>query len=391
MTPNHWKARLIARRDAIIRAIRTTLPIVGLLCATQVGAEAGISATEVLIGQTGSQTGTLASHNQAFTTGAQLYFDALNTRGGVHGRKIRMLTMDDGYDPDRALENARKLIEEKRVFALFACFGTGPSMKVLPFASSRAVPFFAPYSGASSVRSAEFPFAFHVRASYDAEIEKIVEHLTMLGIGNIAIVHHDDDFGKAGLSAALAAMSTRQVKPVATLSIRPDGSDAVPVVNELARINPAALIMITAGSSSSALIRTIRSADVHPQLYGLSVLSSTALLSELGELANGMVVTQVVPSPYRLEAPVASAYRQASETSGQTPTYAGLEGYIAAKTFAEALERAGESPTRDDFISALGSMKRYDAGGYTLSYSAERHAGSQYVDLSLVNHGRFTH
>lgn len=385
-----------ARRSACLFAaarklFRTSIAVTGTLLALQAGAAPGVTDQDILIGQTGTQTGPLAGHNLAYIDGARLYFESINTAGGIHGRKIRLRSLDDGYDPDRALENVRTLVEREKVFALFACFGTGPSMKILPYASSGSIPFFAPYSGAQSLRSPTFPVAYHLRASYDEEIEKIVDHLSLLGITSMGIVYHDDDFGRSGLEAARRAMTSRGITPAATLPIRPDGADAASTVTALSQIHPAALLMITAGRSSSRFIRAVREANIHPQLYGLSVLSSKALIDELGDLANGMIVTQVVPSPHRLDAPVAAAYRQAAETAGHSATHAGLEGFIAAKIFAEALNRAGEDLTRAGFIAALQRMTRYDAGGFAISYGHDRHAGSHYVDLSMVNRGRFTH
>ncbi len=354
-------------------------------------AENGVSASEIVLGQTGAASGSLSKLNEEYLGGAQLYFDDLNARGGILGRKIRLVTLDDGYQPDKALENARQLIDSEGVFALFACFGTGPSLKVLPYANEREVPYFAPYTGADALRTPQFRWAFHVRSSYGQEVEKMVEHVTSIGMTSIAVVHHDDAFGRAGLEAAEKALARRNLKPAVAAAIQADGSNAAAVVAQLAEVNPAAVVMVTAGTSSVALVKAILATDLHAQLMGLSVISSNQLLTALGKSAHGLVVAQVVPSPYSFGKPVVDTYREIAQAAGREISYTGLEGFIAAKTFAIALQRAGNEPTREGLAKAIAAMDRLDTGGFGLRYGADRRVGSDYVNLSMVRNGRFAH
>lgn len=381
---------------ALGRALRPLLrrAIFGLalgLAAASASAEDGVTSDAVVLGQTGAASGPLSQLNSEYLGGANLYFDRLNQSGGVHGRTIRIVSLDDGYDPQRAAANARQLISNDKVFALFACFGTGPSLQVLPIADAAGVPYFAPYTGADALRDPAFDSAFHIRASYGQEVRKIVEHLTSLGVTAIAVVHHGDAFGTAGLDAARAAMEEKGLAPLVALPIRADGQDAGNVARAVAAANPAAVVMVTAGASSAALVRALSETKRQPMLYGLSVISSMQLISDLGPLAHGLVVSQVVPSPFRFEAAVANEYRQAATQAGMPVGYTGLEGYIAAKVFAEALRRAGNPPTRSALVAGLQTMNPYELGGFAVSFGPRRHSGSTLVDLSVISRGRFTH
>ncbi len=350
----------------------------------------GVSADTVTLGHSGALSGPLAELNRDYLSGANLYFERLNRQGGVHGRKIRLVTLDDAYDPERAAANVRTLIERENVLALFACFGTGPSQRSIPIATQAKVPFFAPYTGADGLREPHNPLVFHLRASYGREIAAMVEHLTNLGITSIGVVHHADPFGQAGLNAANAALSARGLKPAVVAPIASSGADAAQTVKQVASANPAALILVTAGNSSPAFLKALQASNARPMVYGLSVISSRQLIRELGEQAHGLVIAQVVPSPFRLDYPVVREYRQAADRAGQDYSYTALEGWLAAKTFVEALRRAGRDVNRERLLAALKDLDDWDAGGLRLGFAPRRHVAMNYVDLTVISRGQFT-
>ncbi len=352
-------------------------------------AQQGVTADTITLGHSGPSTGPLAELGKEYLSGAILYFDQINANGGIHGRRIRIAALDDAYDPERAAENARRLIDEQQAFALFGCFGTGPSLKIIPIASAAKIPFFAPYTGADALREPLNPYVFHVRASYRQEIEKIVEHLAKLGVRAIVVVHHTDPFGQAGLDAATSALTRHGLTPAAAIPISSSGSDAAEAVSKITAVHPAAVIMITAGNSSVALLRALRQTDQQPMLYGLSVIGSRQIISELGENAHGLAIAQVVPSPFRLDYPIVRNYRRAADKTAQPYSYPALEGYLTAHAFAEALRRAGRDLDRDRLRSALESLNGWDAGGLRFNFSSRRHDALDYVDLTVISHGRF--
>ncbi|TVO58027.1 ABC transporter substrate-binding protein [Denitromonas halophila] len=360
-----------------------------LLAATPlVHAEIGVTAERILIGQTGAASGPLATLNSEYLGGAGLYFDTVNRGGGVHGRKIELITLDDAYDAERAEQNTRTLIQDRQVFALFGCFGTGPSLRTIPVATEARVPFFAPYTGADILRSMK-PEVFHMRASYGQEIEKIVSHLVSAGITSIGVVHHADSFGTAGLDVARKALAGRGLTAVVEVPVKASAEDAEQAADKIAQTNPAALIMVTAGKSSIGIMQGLRTRDARPMLYGLSVISANQLIKTLGENAHGLVIAQVVPSPFRFDHEVVQAYRNAAEAAKVEISYTSLEGYMAAKVLTEGLTRASAELTRDKLIKALESLKGWDAGGVKIGFSPRDHVASKFVDLAIISRGKY--
>lgn len=375
-----------AFRPWLAAALLALTPFVAPLAAV---AQQGVSNDTLTLGHSGALSGPLSELNKEYLSGATLFFDQINARGGINGRKIELITLDDAYDPDRAADNVRQLIEKNDVLALFACFGTGPSLKAIPVASAAKVPFFAPYTGADAVRTPANPMVFHVRASYSQEIEKMVDHLSNIGVRSIGVVHHTDAFGQAGLDAAAAALTRRGLPAPIVAPIASDGSNADSAVTQVMAGNAAAVLLITAGNSSPAFMKALLKTDYRPMLYGLSVISAKQLIRELGDEAHGLVIAQVMPSPFRVDYPFVREYRQAADKAGQTYSYTALEGYMAARSFAEALRRVGRDINREKLVIALESLGDWDAGGMKLGYSARRRNGLDYVDLAIISRGKF--
>lgn len=350
-------------------------------------AQQGVSADTITLGHSGALSGPLSELNKEYLSGASLYFDQLNARGGVNGRKIELITLDDGYNPELTAANVRQLIDNDRVLALFGFFGTGPSLRAIPLSTAAKVPFFAPYSGADVLRVPANPLVFHIRASYSQEIRKIVDHLANLGVSSIALVHHADPFGRAGLDAAITALKRHGLPPPIVVPIAADGNNAAQTVSTMVAGNPAAVILVTAGNSSPAFIRALLATDHRPMLYGLSVINGKQLIRELGEQAHGLVIAQVMPSPFRVDYPFVRDYRQAADKAGQRYSYTALEGYLAASTLSEALRRSGRDVTREKLVSALESLGDWDAGGIRLAFDPQRRTGMDYVDLTVIGKG----
>lgn len=365
--------------------------VLATLSQATAGAEPGVTSDSITLGQSGALSGPLAELNREYLSGAMLYFDRLNQQGGIHSRKLRLVTLDDAYDPEKAATNVRTLIDKTGVFALFACFGTGPSQRAIPLAAAARVPFFAPYTGADGLRSPLNPYVFHLRASYGQEVEAMVEHLTRLGVNSIGVVHHADPFGEAGLAAARKALAARGLTPAVVAPIASNGGDAAATVGRVASANPAAVILITAGASSAAFLNELHASMVRPMLYGLSVISSRQLIRELGTKAHGLVTAQVVPSPFRIDHPVVREYRQTADKAGQEYSYTALEGYLAARALTEGLRRAGRELTRERLLTALEGLDDWDAGGVNVGFSPRSRVGMNFVDLAVISRGRFVH
>lgn len=359
-----------------------------------VAADPGITAGSILIGQTGVFSGPVAEPSLQYRAGAQLYFDTVNAKGGIHGRKIKLLSYDDKFDPKLAAENARKLLVEDQVFTLFGLIGTGATAASMPLVSEHRVPVVGSLSGSDGLRDPKLKLLFHTRASYSDETGKMVEQLKSTGVKSIAVVYQDDAFGKAGLKSAQGAFERQGVKPVIEAPIDMNKLEALgPIVNKVAKTQPNAIIMVTAGKASTAFIREYLKTGERPQFFGVSLLSAKALLADLGADAHGIVIAQVVPSPLRTSYGISKEFLAAAKKSDSKDiTYNSLEGYLTAKVFVEALRRAGRDLSREKLIAALETLSNYDLGGFVIDYSNGRRAGTSFVDLSIISKtGQFLH
>lgn len=363
----------------------------GLMAVAQ--AETGVTNDTILLGQSVVLSGPLAENGLQYTKGIRLYLDQVNRSGGVHGRKIELVTLDDAYNPQKAEENTRQLIDQKQVFALLGYAGTGSAMASLPLAEKSQTPFVAPYSGSDGLRAKVSPMLYHLRAGYGDEMFKIVEHQTTLGVKEIAIAYQDDSFGKAGLKGFEAAMSHFGLKPAAVVAIDPaklDESSVAAKVAELGKSRPAAVVLATAGKVSSAVISEALKTGIRPQFIGLSVVSASQLLSDLKGDTAGIIVAQVVPSPWSSKYRIVRQYREALGGKADEAHYASLEGYIAARVTVEGLRRAGQKLSRSAFLGALEGVRRFDLGDFVVDFGNGRHVGSNFVDLSMIRgNGQF--
>ena len=376
----------------VSRLLAAVVTLSSALCAA--AADPGIGPDSILIGQTGVFSGPVAEPALQYRAGAQMYFDAVNARGGVHGRKIRLLSYDDKFDPKLAAENVRRLLVEDKVFTLFGLIGTGATVASLPFIDEHEVPVVGSLSGSDELRDPKIRRLFHTRASYSDETGKMVEQLKTTGVKSIAVVYQDDPFGKAGLKSAQSAFARQGVQPAIEVAIDMNALDALgPVVSAVAQTRPGAIIMVTAGKASTTFIRAYLKTGQRPQFFGVSVLSAKTLLAELGPDAHGIVIAQVVPSPLRTSYGISKEFLAAAKKAdSKDVTYNSLEGYLTAKVLVEALRRAGKDLSRDKLLAALESMQHFDLGGFVIDYSGGRRAGSSFVDLSIISKtGQFLH
>lgn len=360
-----------------------------LFAAAEATAEIGVTSNSILLGQSVVLSGPQAENGVNYASGIKLYLDQINAKGGVYGRKLSLVTLDDAYDPKRTAQNTQKLIEEDKVFVLFGYTGTGPALAALPIAAKAQIPLIAPFSGAGVLREKTPRMLFVVRAGYRDELIRMVEQLVTTGVKTIAVAYQDDNFGKSALKSAEEALAKFQLKTTAVGAIDGKTYDAKGAVESIVKTKPAAILMGTAGQASVAFIRDYLKTGERPQFFGLSVMSATQLRKELGPDSAGIVVAQVVPSPWSSKYPVVKQYRDALAKSGTQvePHHASLEGWIAAKTLVEGIKRAGKDPTREKLVAALEGMHNFDVGDFLIDFSADKHTGSTFVDLSIIRSG----
>ena len=337
----------------------------------------------IVLGQSAAFSGPAMQLGTQFHAGAKLWFDQLNAKGGVGGRQVEIRHLDDGYEPDRCVANTEKLIKDE-VFALFGYIGTPTSLAALPLATSARVPFIAPFTGAMGLREPFKREAFHLRASYDDETALIVKQLIELSQNRIGVFYQNDAYGKAGLSGVTKALAARQLKPIAEGTVERNSEDVAAAVAKLAKSGAQAIVQIGAYKACAAFIRQAKQAGYGGKFYNVSFVGTQALADELGKDGAGVVVSQVVPSPYNPARPVSREFVAAAKQQGRVQAnLSSMEGYLAAKLFTEGLKRAGGKPTREALIAALESINE-DFGGYRVSFGPGNHVASKFVELSML-------
>jgi len=341
----------------------------------------------IVLGQSAAFSGPAAQLGIQFNQGAKLFFDQLNAAGGVGKRMVEIRTLDDGYEPDRCAENTRKLIADD-VFALFGYVGTPTSLAAVPLFNQAKVPFFAPFTGAESLRQPFNRLIFHVRASYYDETALIVRQLVNLGIKKIAVFHQNDAYGKAGLDGVNKALAEHKLPLAGAATVERNSVDVAAAVEKLVAAKPDAVVQIAAYGASAAFVRAARKAGFGGTFYNVSFVGTQALADELGKDGAGVVVSQVVPSPYQPSRQITREFLDAIKKAGDKvqPNYSSMEGFLAARIFTEGLRQAAASGkiSRDSFISGMEGLGTQVVSGFPVSFGPNDHTASTFVEMSML-------
>ena len=347
----------------------------------------GVTSDTIFLGQSAPLSGPAQLLGTEMKAGAEAYFNFVNQNGGVHRRKIKLISLDDGYEPDRAKANTQKLIEEDQVLALFGYVGTPTSNAALPLFTEAKVPFVGAFTGAESLRNPMNRYIFNVRASYFDETEQIVGALVAQGLKKIAVFYQNDAYGKAGLAGVERAMKKRGLPIVAMATVERNTTDVSAAVAQMAKVDPAAVIMISAYKSCGAFITAMKRANAYPRFWNVSFVGSKALVEELGnDNARGAEISQVVPFPWATGIPIVTEYQKMIGAE-KNYSFTSLEGYIAAKVIVEGLRKAGRNVTRESLVDAMASLGTLDLGGFKVAYSPTSRNGSSFVELTIVSKG----
>jgi branched-chain amino acid transport system substrate-binding protein len=375
----------------ITRSIRSiALLACSLILSTHANAQ-GVSTNEILLGQTTALTGPLAELGQDAMNGAKAYFDHVNAQGGIHGRKIRLIALDDGYNPEKALANVKQLIEKEQVLSLFGVLGTPANLAIVPVITQAGVPNVGPATGSDAMRVPHNRMVFHTSPSYADEIEKIIDHLVVRGIRNIGAVYQNNAFGKEGLANLERIAKERGLKLAAAASIESSGADADQASEMLLKNAPQAILMITAGKASMDFIKASNKRAVGMQYFALSTMASQAAINALGKDGVGVVVSQNSPFPFSATSRIVHEYQQVMRKAGiKNWSFASIGGFIGAKVMVDGLRRAGRNLTRESLVEALETIGRIEYDSLIFNYSKNNHLGHRYVELTVISKdGRF--
>ena len=353
----------------------------------------GVTRTTILIGQSSPFSGSNKELGDDIREGLQAYFKQVNESGGVHGRTIELIALDDGNDAKRSGENARVLIEQRGVLALIGYASATLSLPALPFVEKNKVAFVGPFTGAEPMRAFRRN-VYNIRASYGDELEKIVDFYTTTGMKKFSIIHYDDAIGKENLAAVETALTKRGLKPASIGTLKRNQTDLGAAVSDVVNASPDVVIATTLYKTTGDFIKAAKKAGSGAQFASTSFVGASALAGELGDQGAGVVVAQVVPPYSRASVPIVREYQAAIEKSlGKKDfSFTSLESFIGAKVLVEAIRRAGANPTREGLLKALDSVRNFNVGGYVIDFSNTNHNGSRFVELTAISKaGRFAY
>ncbi|QID18172.1 ABC transporter substrate-binding protein [Nitrogeniibacter mangrovi] len=349
-------------------------------------ADPGVTDTSIHLGMSSPFSGPNGEYGITMRTGVEAALAEVNAKGGVNGRKITLTALDDGYETERSVANTHKLIENDKVFALIAYYGSSPTTAAMKVFSAAQVPLVGTISGAGTLRDPVNRYMFNLRASYADETAAIVKHLLGIGITNIAVFYQDDGFGKSGLDGVTRTLAEHDLKPSAVAAIARNATDASAAVKTIAAANPQAVVMVTLLKPTAAFVTAMHAAGQQPQFVTLSPIGADLLVKDMGaDKARGIGITQVMPYPWNDALPLVRDYRHAIGVVDKTaePSYYGLEGYVAGRVMIEALKRINGEPTREKLVAAL-EQAPIDLKGFRVQFTPDNHSGSRFVELTIL-------
>ncbi len=342
---------------------------------------------EIVLGQSVALTGPLADLGRAISMGSKVYFDALNAKGGIKGRQVKLITLDDGYDVKRSQDNIKTLMAERGFMGLFTVMGTPMVEAAMPAIKESGLMLFAPFTGALTGRPKDVRSVLAIRASYPEEATQLVKHLATIGIKKIAVVTQNNSFGNEVLAGTLTAMDKSSLKPVMQSKVQNDGSDAGAAADKTVAAQPEAVIVGLAGKPALEFIKAVRTRQRGLQLFGLSILGAAGTIKAMGVDGEGVTLTQVVPMPTRDTIAVVREFRQAfaAAKTDIDLSHLALEGYLNAKTFAQIALRVNGPINGKSVTEAAWATKRLDLGGYEIGFTEPGSGAGRFVELTMIS------
>ena len=375
--------RQLHRRFSI--ALTVLLTLTGWLPAA--AEEEGVTADTIWFGQAAALGGPSSALGQGMRHGILAAFEQINAAGGIHGRKLKLISRDDGYDPDRSLYQTKRLLEQDKVFALIGAVGTPTAISTIPLSSSKNVPFIGPFTGAEFLRSPDIRNVINIRAGYGAEAEAWILHLTEdLHFNRIAIFYQDDSFGRDGLRAVKRALEKRGLELAAEGTFERNTRAVSSALRTIERAEPEAVVMVGTYGPCAEFIKLAHKHDFNPTFVNISFVGANALARELGAEGNGVIVSQVVPFPWDTSLEVVGDYQAAQKAIDPTltPDFVSLEGYLSGRLTAAALELVGPNPTRAALLQIVNEVGRFDIGGNIITFGDKTRDDPPKVFLTVI-------
>jgi branched-chain amino acid transport system substrate-binding protein len=344
-----------------------------------------IAEKEIRIGMANALSGPAAGLGVNLKAGVEAYLARVNAAGGVNGRRIVLVSRDDGYEPEKTAAATRALIEQDKVFALFGYVGTPTSAAAVPLASRAGVPYLFPFTGAEFLRNPVNKWVFNVRASYFDETETMAERLTKdAGAKKIALFIQDDAFGEAGKAGVNRALHRRNMKVAEEARYKRNTIDVDEGMAKIKAAAPDAVVFVGTYKPFVEIIKRAKAAGLKAKFMTVSFIGTADFIKEAGADGEGVYITQVMPSPDNVALPLVKQFQD--DMKGGPVNYSSLEGYANAAVLVEALKKSGATPTRALFLAALEGLSA-DLGGLKVAFSPASHQGAKDVFLTVVRGG----
>lgn len=353
------------------------------------GAEPGVSQNEVALGQCGPQTGPLAVTVNEVLAGSQLAFDRAARDGGIHGRRLRLIRLDDEARPEKTVANFEHLLGTGKVLAMFGCFGSGQTAAAASVLKKYDAPLIAGFAVGDAARDKTAGQAYFIRTTSGREAQVLAQHLATIGVTRVGIVHLDTAGGHEGLALLTVSLKMNRLLPQFSVPVGTDGGNLAAAVAAIEKHAPQAIIMFLAGALPGRLILATSAAGAHPMFYGMSMVAAEVAARIAGEKVRGLAICQCVPFPWSPSDALTIEYRRLADEANVPIGYYSFEGYLSGLVMLEALRRAGPDPTRVKLRSAMRGM-RLRLAGMDIDFTTGSHTGSQFTELvQMTRDGRY--
>jgi ABC-type branched-subunit amino acid transport system substrate-binding protein len=341
-------------------------------------------AAEILVGQSAPLSGANAELGTDIRNGALAYFKKVNDAGGLPQGRIKLVTLDDKNQTQLSAENTKKLVEEENVVALFGYASSTLSIPAMPTVKEYKVPFFAPFTGADTIRK-QNEYVYTIRSTYADEIGKIINFWGSLGNTRVTVLHYDDKVGNENFQTVAEALKRFGAAP-ASVAIKRNADVPAAAVKQVVDSNPNVLLITTLYAPAAQLIKKLKASGNQYMVSSLSFAGASQLAHALGADASGVSVAIDVPAPRTLSVPVVKECAEAWAAAGQKApmSVTALESCIAAKVLVEGMKHAGKEVTRASLHKSLDALGRYDAGGYIVNFKPNFRHGGSYVGIALL-------
>ncbi len=353
----------------------------------------GLTDKEITIGSCSALEGPSKFLGTQTVSGARVYFESINEQGGVHGRKLRLISYDDSYDPAKA-EDCFNRLQKQGVFAMGFFVGTPTGVKYVPLAESNKIPLVGLFTGAQALYTPFRHWVINVRAGYTDETKEQIDGMwKTLGYKKIGVIYPDDAFGSAVLDGVKNAMKEHESQPIAAASYPRQTSQADAAIDTVRAANPNAVVIVGPANTVAPIIKQAHAKGWSPLFVTVSFVGTDDLIKLAGNDAEGMVITQVVPPYYLTDLKTVALYRRTMSkyAPAEPPNFVSLEGFVDAMVLVEGLKRAGKDLTRDGLIRGIESLHDYDielGPQLKLEYSSRNHRGFEHVIPTVVRGGR---